>query len=173
MEAAMNVIETERLALRRFTQDDAAFVLEMLNDEAWKRNISDRGIRTVEGVRGYVDDVLLASYQKHGFGLYRLALKADDTPIGMCGLIKRDSLPNVDIGYALLPAFYGKGYAEEAARAVLEHGRSDFGLKRILGTTSLDNEPSVRVLEKIGLTFQEVIQQAGFDKPSKLFAIDF
>lgn len=168
-----NVLETERLALRRITQDDGAFVLELINDPAWIRNISDRGIRTLDAVRGYINEVPLASYAKHGFGLYRVARKDDDTPIGMCGLIKRDSLPDVDIGYALLPAFWGQGYALEAARAVLEHGRRDYGLKRILGTTSLDNEPSMRVLEKLGLAYQGTIQQAGYDKPSRLYAIDF
>ncbi|WP_374351463.1 GNAT family N-acetyltransferase [Chitinimonas sp.] len=166
-------LRTERLALRQVTYDDASFVLELINDPEWIRNISDRGIRTVEAVRGYIDEVLLASYAKHGFGLYRIGRRADDVPIGMCGLIRRDTLPDVDIGYALLPAYRGQGYALEAAQAVLEHGRRDHGLKRLLGIASASNLGSRRILERLGLVYQGMREDTGFAEPSCLYAIEF
>lgn len=150
----MTVIETNRLILRKLTLDDAEFMLRLLNDEAWHRYIGDRGIRTVEGARDYIVNGPMESYERLGFGLFLTELKEDSTPIGLCGLIKRDSLTDVDIGFAFLPEFRGRGYAYEAAAATLEYGRTTLGLERIVAITTIDNERSGHLLEKIGMKLE-------------------
>ena len=154
----MIVTETGRLVLRRVTVADAPFILELLNDPDWLRFIGDKGVRTIEDARGYIETGPLASYARHGFGLYVVALRTDPRPIGLCGLVKRDVLPDVDIGYALLPQFRGSGYAHEAAAAVLRLARDDVGLPRIAAITNTDNARSIRVLEKLGLAFERMVR---------------
>jgi RimJ/RimL family protein N-acetyltransferase len=152
------VTETDRLVLRRVTVADAPFILELLNDPDWLRFIGDKGVRTPEDARGYIETGPLASYARHGFGLYAVALRTDPTPIGLCGLVKRDVLPDVDIGYALLPQFRGSGYAHEAAAAVLRLARDEVGLPRIAAITNTDNARSIRVLDKLGLAFERMVR---------------
>jgi RimJ/RimL family protein N-acetyltransferase len=152
------VVETDRLVLRRVTLADAPFILELLNDPDWLRFIGDKGVRTVEDARGYIETGPLASYARHGFGLYVVARKADPAPIGLCGLVKRDVLPDVDVGYAFLPQHRGNGYAHEAAAAVLRFARDQVGLPRIAAITNSENERSIRVLEKLGLSFERMIR---------------
>lgn len=165
----MTVIETARLRLRRLTVDDATFILELVNDPAWLRFIGDRGVRNLDDAKNYILKGPIASYEKNGFGLWLVELKAGGTPLGMCGLLKRDTLPDVDIGFALLPQFCGQGYITEAGRATLDYGRAKLGLKRIVAITALDNQASIRVLEKLGLRFEQVIQVPGYSSESKLF----
>lgn len=167
----MQGIETARLFMRELTVDDAAFVLELLNEPAYMRFIADRGVRTLEEARVYLLDRPLASYEKYGFGLYAVVLKETDAPIGMCGLIKRDALDDVDIGYAFLERYWGKGYAPEAARAVIDYGLHALGLKRIIAYTSLDNDRSIRVLEKLGFRYEKTITLPGYIGDSKLFVL--
>ena len=166
----MKVLETERLVLRRLTAEDAAFILELLNDPAWIRLIGDRGVRTLEAAREYISNNLLAMYERHGFGLYLTELKGEGVPVGICGLIKRDSLEDVDVGFAFLPGFRGRGYGYESAAAVLEYGRRAFGLKRIVDITSPDNELSARLLEKLGFNFERTVRLSGDDEEVCLFA---
>lgn len=168
----MNILETERLILRQFSADDAEFILQLLNEPSWIQNIGDRGVRTLDDARAYILNVPLASYAKNGFGLYLVALKETNESIGMCGLIKRDTLDDVDIGYAFLPKFWGKGYAVEAALAVKDYGRDVIGLKRIVAITDPANEGSIRVLEKIGLRFERMVRLSEDDIELKLFAVD-
>jgi len=167
------VIATERLLLRRFTQDDAAFVLELVNDPDFHRNIGDRGVRTEGDARAAIAARFEQSYERNGFGLYLVRMKDAETPIGMCGLIRRDTLPDVDIGYAFLPAYRSRGYAVEAARATVAHARDDFGLKRLVAIVLPQNAPSIRVLEAIGLAFERNIRLPGDDAEIALFAVDF
>ncbi|OAI43151.1 hypothetical protein AYO41_02800 [Verrucomicrobia bacterium SCGC AG-212-E04] len=169
----MNVLETDRLVLRRLTVEDVAFVHELVNDEAWLRYIGDKGVRTLEDAADYIRKGPLAMYERHGFGLMLTALKADGTPIGMCGLIKRDTLDDVDIGLAFLPAFRRHGYAFESASAVLAYGQAAFGLKRIVAITSPDNEASIRILEQLGFHFEKTIALSEDGLPTKLFARNF
>jgi len=150
----VRVLETDRLVLRHATLDDAAFVLELVNDPAWLRNIGDRGVRDLESARDYLRKGPLESYDRLGFGLWVAVEKESGAAIGLCGLLKRESLEDVDVGFALLPAFRGKGYATEAASAALTHGKNVHGLERIVAITSPGNEESIRVLEKIGLRFE-------------------
>lgn len=166
----VTVLETARLRLRQLTPDDAAFILGLVNDPSWLRFIGDRNVRTLDDARDYILKGPVASYEKHGFGLWLVELKAGGTPIGICGLLKRDTLPDVDVGFALLPKFCGQGYITEAGRATLVYGRAKLGLKRIVAITAPDNQASIRVLEKLGLRFEKVIQVPGYGSESKLFA---
>jgi [ribosomal protein S5]-alanine N-acetyltransferase len=163
-------IETERLVITHLTPDDAGFMLELLNQESFIRNIGDRGVRDLDQARAYIENGPMASYARHGFGLNRVALRDGGAPIGMCGLLKRDHLEHPDLGYALLPRYWSQGYAREAADAVMAHGRSAFKLDRVLASTSLDNGDSIRLLEKMGFRFEGLVQSPGYDEPSRLFA---
>src|SRR5262245_31356408 len=116
------VLETERLRLRRFSLDDAPLILELLNDPLWIRFIGDRNVRTLEDARGYAKKPI-ESYDKHGYGLYIVERKAGGELLGMCGLVKRDTLPHADIGFAFLERFRGQGYALEAAQGTMRYAR--------------------------------------------------
>lgn len=166
----MSVLETERLVLRRATAEDDQFILELLNDPSWLRYIGDRGVRTLDGARDYILKSLVAMYERLGFGLYLVELKGEGLPLGLCGLIKRESLEDVDLGFAFLPEFRGKGYARESALAVMEYARRTFGLGRLAAITSPDNHVSARLLEKLGFHFERMIKLSGDDAEVKLFA---
>lgn len=168
----MKILETERLILRQLSNDHAGFILELLNEPSFIQNIGDRKIRTLDGAMGYINNGPVASYAKHGFGLWLVELKETGEPIGMCGLIKRDNLDDVDIGYAYLPKFWSKGYAVESALAVKEYARNVVGLKRIVAITNPDNWGSIRVLEKLGMQFEKMVRLAQDDIELKLFSVD-
>jgi ribosomal-protein-alanine N-acetyltransferase len=168
----VTVLETPRLKLRKLTLDDAPFILRLVNEPSWLEFIGDKGVRDLDGARKYLREGPIGMYERHGFGLYMTEVKESGAQIGMCGLIKRDTLPDVDIGFALFPEFWGRGYAHEAAAAVLEHGRRTFDLKRIVAITSLDNESSIKVLEKIGMQFERTLEFAPGD-PVRLFGRNF
>lgn len=153
----MTVLATERLRLRRLAPSDAEFIVELLNDAAFLRFVGDKAVRTADDAREYILEGPVASYQRNGFGLWLVELKESGQPVGMCGLLKRDTLPDVDIGFALLPAYRSQGFAFESASAVLDYGRSQFGLKRIVAIANPDNAGSIRVLEKIGMRFERMI----------------
>ena len=164
-------METERLIFREFTFEDAAFILELVNEPSFIKNIGDRGVHSLEDAEHYIKTGPTASYAKNGFGLYLVQLKESDASIGMCGLIKRPTLDDVDIGYAFLPKFWSKGYAVEAALAVREQARS-LGLKRLVAITNPDNKGSIRVLERIGMTYEKMVRLSADDIELKLFAVD-
>ncbi|HEX8719963.1 MAG TPA: GNAT family N-acetyltransferase [Pyrinomonadaceae bacterium] len=168
----MNVIETERLTLREACAEDAAFVVELLNDPDFVRNIADRGVRTLEDARRFIEERFVESYRRNGFGLWLVEPKGAGVAAGICGLVRREGLDGVDIGYAFLPASRGKGYAAESARAVLDYARDRLGLKRLLAITSPDNPSSWRVLEKIGLQFERMIRLSPGAPEVRLYAAD-
>jgi RimJ/RimL family protein N-acetyltransferase len=169
----LTVLETKRLYLRQFTTDDAEFIFELLNDPSWIRNIGDRNIRTIDDACSYIVNGPVASYAKNGFGLWLVVLKEKGESIGMCGLIRRENLEDIDIGYALLPRFWSKGYAVEAARAVKEYAKDAVGLKRLVAIVDPANAESIRVLEKLGLHYEKMVRLSADDIDLKLFAIDF
>jgi [ribosomal protein S5]-alanine N-acetyltransferase len=154
----VNVLSTLRLSLRRLTEEDAEFILELLNDAAFIRFIGDKGVRNLDDARGYILTGPIASYEQHGFGLWLVALKAVNTPVGICGLLKRETLPDADIGFAFLPAYRAQGYALESAAAVLEYSRSILGLERIVAIVDPENAGSLRLLEKIGMSFDRMVR---------------
>ncbi|MBD2072230.1 GNAT family N-acetyltransferase [Leptolyngbya sp. FACHB-671] len=166
----MRVVETERLILRRLTVEDSEFILALLNDPLWLRFIGDKGVRTLDDARDYILKNLVAMYERLGFGLYLTELKGTGVSIGICGLIKRDFLEDVDLGFAFLQEFRGKGYAYESASAVMEYGRSSFGLSRIVAIASPDNFDSAKLLQKLGFRFERMIKLADNSESVSLFA---
>ena len=166
------VLESDRLRLRRLTTADGEFMLGLLNEPSFIANIGDRGVRTLEGARKYLVDGPIASYAKHGYGLYMVELKATGEPIGICGLVKRDYLEDADIGFAFLPPFWSQGYAFESAAAVKTFALETLGLGRVLAITSQDNVGSIKVLEKIGLKFAGMIRPPADAAEVRLFSSD-
>src|SRR2546423_13058700 len=164
----MKVLETDRLVLRWLNVDDAAFILELVNDPSFIRFIGDKGVRDLEGARNYILNGPVASYEKFGYGLNAVDLK-ETGPIGICGILKRDTLPHPDIGFAFLPAYWNKGYAYEASAAVLEHARKTLGIDRLLAITTPDNEASTKLLVKLGLRFDRLIKLSKDADEVKLF----
>jgi len=167
----VNLLETDRLVLRKLALDDAEFILELLNEPSFLHFIGDKGVRTLDDAREYILRGPIASYQRHGFGLYLTVLKEGAAPIGMCGLLKRESLADVDIGFAFLPRFWSKGYALESALAVKAYGLDILGLKRIVAITNPDNEASIRLLEKLGLKFERLISLSEDGPEIELYAL--
>jgi RimJ/RimL family protein N-acetyltransferase len=165
----VEVLRTSRLALRHLTEEDAPFILELLNERGFLENIGDRGVRDLEGARRYVSEGPGASYQQNGYGLWLTALREGGEPIGICGLVKREGLENADIGYAFLERFWGQGYAVEAAEAVLDHARGVIGLDKVVAITTPGNAGSIAVLEKIGFKFEKMIQLPGHAGESSYF----
>ena len=168
----MNVIETERLNLREVTERDAPFILEILNDPDFMRFVADRGVRTLEDARRYVAERFVGSYRREGFGFWLVEPKDSGTPAGICGLIRRDTLPGIDVGYAFLPPFRARGYASEAAGAVVRYARETLGLERLYAIVNPDNSASVRVLEKLGMRFERMVRLSDDEPEIKLFAAD-
>jgi RimJ/RimL family protein N-acetyltransferase len=166
----MNVLETERLILRWLSADDAAFILELVNDPDWLRFIGDRGVRTLEDARGYILNGPVAMYHRAGFGLYLVELKPTATPIGMCGLIERAGLADIDIGFAFLPAFRGQGYAYEAASATMTYARETLGLDRVVAIATPDNQSSIGLLTKLGMSFEKMLRLGEDPEDLVLFA---
>jgi RimJ/RimL family protein N-acetyltransferase len=168
--SALTILETERLRLCQLSAQDANFILKLLNEPSFIRNIGDRGVRTIDGAISYILNGPVASYAKNGFGLYLVKLKETDESIGMCGLIKRDTLEDVDIGYAFLPSFWSKGYAFESAQGVKEYAKNVIGLNRIVAIVDPENQGSIRVLEKLGLIYERMVRLSEDDIELKLFA---
>nr|WP_299386235.1 GNAT family N-acetyltransferase [Allomuricauda sp.] len=168
----MKILETERLIVRQVGTNDASFLLELLNTPTWLEFIGDRGVNCLSTASKYVEENIKSSYIQNGFGMYLVQLKDSFEPIGLCGFVKRDYLRHPDIGFALLPKFEGKGYAFEASKAVLNHGRTQLGMQEILAITTAMNLKSQKLLEKLGL------QQKGTVRPDQkedllLFSISF
>lgn len=170
MKDLLRVLETDRLLLRRLTTDDAEFILGHLNDASFHRFIGDRGVRTVEEARQYLLDGPIASYLQHGYGIYMVEIKDSGEQIGTCGLVNREGMEDVEIGFALLPQFWSQGYAIEAAQAVMVYAKKELGLQRIVAIANLGNESSFKLLEKLGLRFDRMIRLPGSETEIKLFS---
>jgi RimJ/RimL family protein N-acetyltransferase len=168
----MNILQTERLNLRRLSLDDAEFIVELLNDPSFLRFVGDKGVRTTDDARQYILTGPMSSYERHGFGLWLVELKGSKTPLGICGFLKRDMLSDVDIGFAVLPQHRGQGYAFESAVAVMDYGKNVLGLKRVVAITNDDNAGSIRLLEKIGLSFDRMIRLSDDGPEIRLLASD-
>ncbi|MYM24164.1 GNAT family N-acetyltransferase [Duganella sp. FT135W] len=151
----MKILETARLTLRTINADDDLFYYELVNDPTWLEHIGDKGIRTVAEARSAILDGPCVMQQRLGHSLYVMERKSDGLALGLCGLIKRDSLPEVDIGYAIRPVHFGQGYTYEAASAVVAYARDVLRLPRLMGITNPANTVSINLLAKLGLTFVE------------------
>jgi [ribosomal protein S5]-alanine N-acetyltransferase len=195
---AVKILETERLILREIDASDDEFILDLLNQPSFIKYIGNRNVHNVKQAREFIETRYRASYAQHGFGLYAVELKSDfsqdlvgstlaharvsafsdqseipnpKSQIGICGFVKRDTLPDADIGFAFLPQFERKGYALESANAVMKYGKEVLGLKRVLAITTQDNESSGRLLGKLGFEFDKLIDSDG--EMLKLFSADF
>ena len=165
-------LDTPRLALREFDETaDAPFVLRLLNEPSFIDFIGDRGVRTLDDARRYLREGPIASCRTHGHGLLRLALRDGGEPLGMCGLVRRDTLPMPDLGFALLPEAWGKGYVQEASRAVLEHGRATLGLTEVLAITSTHNARSMATLRTLGMALEDTRSLAPGAAPVNVFRL--
>ena len=151
------IIETERLTLRELTEGDAAFILRLLNEPAFLEYVGDKGVRTLADARRYIREGPISSYKQHGFGLYLVQHGEDGCSIGMCGLLKRNSLDDPDIGFGFIPEYWSQGFATESALAVLSRAKSQHGLSRVVAITAPHNSASIQVLEKIGLRFEKTL----------------
>jgi RimJ/RimL family protein N-acetyltransferase len=171
--ARMIVLETDRLTLSHLDPEtDAEFILRLLNEPSFHHYIGDKGVRTIEDARGYILNGPMRSYEVNGFGLYKVELKHDATPIGMCGLVKRETLPDADIGFAYLEDYWNKGYAYESAAATMKYAREELGLKRILAITTPDNVASGKLLNKVGLRFERLTKLTADSPEVKLFTTE-
>ena len=166
-------LRTERLALREFVTDDAEFILDLLNQPSFIQFIGDKGVRSVDDAKNYIATGPVESYHRHGFGLYLVELKDSQTPIGMCGVLKRESLPDPDLGFAFLPEYWGKGYAFESASAVLDQARNVFKLTQVLAITTPNNDASIKLLERLGFQFERVVKLSTDSEDVKLFSLKF
>ncbi len=166
----MQVLQTTRLSLREMEPRDAPFIVELLTDPSFLANIGDRGVHDLDSARSYIEDGPVAGYARHGHGLMRVVRKADGETLGMCGVLQRDSLPDPDIGFSFFPAHWSQGYAFESAQAVMQHARHALGLGRILAITTPDNEPSKRLLGKLGFRFDKLVRMGG--EELRLFVSD-
>ena len=163
------ILQTDRLRLRRLTPNDAPFIFQLVNEPSFIENIGDRNVRSEEDAVRYIKEGPMASYERHGFGLYKVELTETATPIGICGPLKRDTLEYPDIGFAFLPRFWGKGYAVESASAVMNYAREALGLNEIAAITTPTNEPSIKLLEKLGFRFQSMKSLTNGAPAIKLF----
>jgi RimJ/RimL family protein N-acetyltransferase len=152
------ILETERLLLREFTEGDADFIYRLLNSPGWLKNIGSRGIENVDNAREYINSKLRKAYTELGFGFYLIELKQNGESAGMCGLVKREGLDDVDVGFALLPEYEGYGYAYEAASATVEYAANTLLFTTLSAITIPTNKSSIKLLEKIGLKFSKMIK---------------
>ena len=166
----MLVLETQRLNLLWLHDGDAEFILDLLNQPSWLAFIGDRGVHNLEAAKAYIHDGPLEMIRKHGFGLYLVETKSDSLAIGLCGLLKRDTLDDVDIGFAFHPDFWGQGYASEAAIACVEYAKHKLGLDRLVAVTMPANQASIALLKAIGMHYQQDISLGGSEEILQLFS---
>ncbi len=160
---------SSRLSFRRLELDDAGFLIRLLNEPSFIEHIGDRGVRTVADAHRYLREGAFAMYERYGFGLWRVARRSDDVPIGMCGLLKRAALADFDLGYAYLPEHWRQGYAFEAAQATLRDAARRFGLRRVIGIVSPGNIASIQLLEKLGMRFEGVFPMDSREPEVRLY----
>ena len=170
----MHILDTERLSLREFTPQDAPFLLRLVNEPGWIRNINDPGVRTVDDALAWAEGRLFKAYRELGHGFWGVQRRTDDGSgelVGMCGLFKRPALPEPDLGYALLAEHEGHGYALEAARGCVAYAKDALGWATLMAITAVDNPPSVALLGKLGFVEQAQEQLEGYNEPSRVFKL--
>lgn len=168
----MKQLATDRLSIRRMTVDDAEFILRLLNEPSWLRFIGDRNVHTLDDARAYISGPV-DMYSRLGIGFCVVEMTGVATPIGMCGLTKRDYLEDIDLGFAFLPQHWGRGYAREAASEVLRYGKEELKLKRVVATTRLDNLASQVLLDRVGFQFESLIVRPDSQRTLKLYAVNY
>jgi len=150
-------LETERLIIRPISIIDAAFMLQLMNTKGWLGFIGDRNVKDRTAASNYILTRIIPSYHSYGFGLYLVILKNKNTPVGICGLVKRDGLDYPDLGFAVLPEYERQGYTSEASETILEYAENKLKIPMVYGITTQSNFAAIRVLEKQGLRFQKTV----------------
>lgn len=168
----MKILETERLILREIVESDDAFVLDLLNQPSFIKYIGNRNVRNLEQARAFIENRYRKSYAENGFGLYAVELKETNEPIGFCGFVKRDGLPDADLGFAFLPQFERRGFAFESAAAVMKYGRETLNLQRVLAITTQTNESSIKLLNKLKFKFDGLIKLPNDSEELNLFSFE-
>lgn len=168
----MKILETERLLLRTLDIDDAQFYLRLVNEPTWLQYIGNRGVTTLEHARIAIEQGPMQMMRQYGHCLYLVVLKQSGDPIGICGLLKRDSLDDPDLGFAFLPEYVGHGYAFESAAAVLQYALSVLAMTRVVAIVMPENEKSIRVIERLGMRFESMIAMDGDKPPVRLYFRD-
>ena len=154
----MKVAETKRLILAKITIKDGPFILELMNTPGWLKYVGDRHIKTVEQAENYIKNNQLKAYETHGFGYYKMQLKSDNLkPIGTAGLLKREELEHIDIGFSILPEFHGKGYGFEVSSKLLVMAKDIFDIKMLCAITLPINKVSIKLIEKLGFSYKKRI----------------
>ena len=167
----MHILDTERLSLREFTPQDAPFLMRLVNEPGWIRNINDPGVRTPDDALAWAEGRLFKAYRELGHGFWAVERRTDGELVGMCGLFKRPALPEPDLGYALLAEHEGQGYALEAARGCVAHAKAVLGWTTLMAITAIDNPPSVALLAKLGFAEGPQEQLEGYSGPSRVFRL--
>jgi len=166
----MNLIKTDRLLINRITLDDAAFILELMNDKDWIKNVGDRGMTSIEDAEAYIKTRFLKTYEESNLGFFGLITKNSKEVIGIAGLVDREGVDHVDIGYGLLPNFRGKGYAFEATKAIYDYGYKQLKLEKIVAIVNPDNPTSIQLLSKLGMEFEKMVRLPDEEKDIMLFS---
>lgn len=168
---AKPIVETDRLLIRELVESDAEFINQLLNTPSFIKYIGDRGVRTADAARDFIRDRYRRSYDNHGYGLYAVDLRHNLQPIGMCGFVRREMLDGPDLGFAFLPEFEGHGYGSESSRAMMSYGRDVLNFDTVFAITTLENLASIRLLEKLGFSFERVVETPEGERLN-LFSID-
>lgn len=168
----MKILETERTILRELVETDAEFIVDLLNQPSFIKYIGNRGVKTSEDAKDKIENLYRKSYRENGYGLYAVELKSNNKAIGFCGFVKREELPDTDIGFALLPEYEKKGLAFETSDALLQYGKDVLHLKRVLAITTQNNESSIKLLEKLGFEFEKLVKLPHDEDELNLFVMD-
>ena len=168
----MALMISERLSMRQVTAADASFILSLLNEPSFIEGIADKQVHSLEQAIQYIDDSFTKSYHDNGYGMYLVSLREEDIPIGICGLIRRDYRDDFELGYAFAKAFWSKGYAQEAVKAVLNYGQTVLKAKEFIAVTSMDNEASIKTLERLGFVFDKIEKLAAYNEESRLYKLE-
>lgn len=166
----MNVFQTQRLNIRKLRLSDAVFIYDLVNEPGWLKFIGDKGVNNLQAAETYILQIL-DSYRKYGFGLYRVEKISSGEAVGICGLVKRDSLQDFDIGFALFEKFEGNGFAQESATAILQLAKDEFKLPRIAAICTRENYSSIRLIERLGFQFDSSVSIDPNGKPLQLFTL--
>lgn len=167
------ILETERLRIRHLTEQDATFALKLYTTDPFLRFVGDKSLKTVDDARQYLLDGPISMYQSHGIGLSLVEIKECGTPVGICGLIKRDTLDDIDIGYGFLPEYFNQGYGYESAKAMMDFGRNELKINKIVAITTSDNDSSIRLIKRLGLNFVCNIEEPEGEPALGLYEITF
>ena len=164
------IVETKRLLLRKINVEDAAFVLRLVNEPSFLSNIGDKGLKNLPDAERFISEGYWTNQEHPGYGMFLVALKDGGEPIGGCGLLYRKVLDVTDIGFAFLPEYWNRGFAYEAAEAMMKYGYSVLGVKKIVGLTSEDNFGSINLLKKLGMDFKKIVKMSDDDPGTVLYS---